>query len=330
MDQHVWNTKSELNLLVPDTDLRHMLKEKWVLAGQSKSALRTGFTMGPFHLDAGHSIFSKWEMLLISHAHADHVFSVGSFVLTGHKHGDIKRFVYAPKDSIDLVHTMCRTVACTGGSDHKPLDIKFLSAIPSNTIVWNDYAIKVIGLSHRLTSVGYCISKIVKGTHPEIKKVLMKYPAHIRSSIMRNLITGTALDNVSDEDCNILSSYEKKDLTGKYEYPQFCYVTDTSIKGVYDNIDLLCTYPIIIVECTFYGRDELEHAEKKTHIHWIHLEKLIRKYPNTLWVLIHTSQRHKNYASVVAAIHSWYDGSDRVNAIPDNVLIWESLVRPIS
>ena len=75
MDQAVWANTKKLNELVPNNE---NLTQEWSLSGASKSALRTGFKMGPFYLDAGHSVFSSWNVLLISHGHADHIFSLPS------------------------------------------------------------------------------------------------------------------------------------------------------------------------------------------------------------------------------------------------------------
>ena len=85
MDQEVWTHTNLLNPLVPNdfdsgSSKGKRLIAEWQLSGYSKSALRTGFKMGPFHLDAGHSVFGKWNAVLISHGHADHVFSFASFL----------------------------------------------------------------------------------------------------------------------------------------------------------------------------------------------------------------------------------------------------------
>ncbi len=73
MDQDVWRNAKNLNKLVPQNE---NLTQEWTLSGASKSALRTGLQNGTFYLDAGHSVFSSWDALLISHGHADHNFSL--------------------------------------------------------------------------------------------------------------------------------------------------------------------------------------------------------------------------------------------------------------
>lgn len=301
MDQHIWNEKIDLRPLVPE-GMRDRLLGNWTLSGDSRGGLRTGFKMNKFYLDAGHTVFSDWNVLLVSHGHADHVFSVGAFFLLPDLQGT---YVFAPyvKRLIDYAQGLLKLDGNTNMCRYLPTLFHDTLENISKTVVIDDhqYLVKTRQLCHRIPATGYFISQYTNRLNPlllTIKESLAN--AKKFGDLMRRINKGETYENITRD-----TMYEKVLLE------QFCYLTDTSIKGISDNIDLIQHYPIIIVECTFYDKDHVDKANQKTHIHWTQIEPYIRKYKDSLWVLIHNSTRHRNMDEIKDAI-----GTNYQDAVP--------------
>lgn len=318
MDQHVWTSTMDLRKLVP-VAMQDKLLMDWQLSGASASALRTGFKMGPFHLDAGHSVFSSWDVLLISHGHADHVFSIASFFLTEGLGPHCR--VYAPQ--VARVEKIIQSVlACNYNTDALlKLPATFCEAQPGledRIKIGNDtYMIRTRALRHKVPAVGYFVYKETKKLNPILKAIMDSMPGGGAAfgKFLSGIRSGTPY-KVEGTDMLISS----QDINQHLMMEQFCFLTDTNITGIKDNQHLIKEFPIIIVECTFYHKDDLSHAVNKKHMHWIHLYPLILQYPNSLWVLIHSSQRYKDAESIKDAIADSYKG-----AIPENCVIWSKV-----
>ena len=307
MDQAVWTNAKKLNGLVPKNE---NLTQEWSLSGASKSALRTGFKMGPFYLDAGHSVFSSWNVLLISHGHADHIFSLPSFFMVDDPKPD--RIVIGPQ--IHKIKGYAQQLLnCNYNVFDAPLNAVFHNApkIYNYRIGREQYQISIMKLVHRVPTYGYGISRLSQRINPlllELKETLSP----------RDF--GMFMASLKKKKPN-------KEIPAKYHVepeipvtlPQFCYLTDTSIKGISNHIDQIKTYPIIIVECTFYHQEDLDHAVQKQHIHWTQINPYIKSNPDNLWVLIHSSTRYNDLADIRQAVLS---NSDENREVPGNCLIW--------
>lgn len=345
MDQHVWTKKMELRKLVPKNK-KDTVKENWALSGESASALRTGFKMGHFCLDAGHSIFTNWDVLLISHGHADHIFSIASFALAAPhvsrvdtckdidiiaRAGDTidikikinadqsnKNIAYVPDDiTADGIKLMVEGMymANHGRQTTPPFEIRIPSVISKEciTIGVDKYLLEFFQLSHSRVSIGYGVHKVTKSLNPVIKALCEKYDPSMKVKIIKYI----RCSECSDLPIEIRSDIDKSGVTADtfmmdVAHPQFCYLTDTSIKAIISNIDRIREYPIIIIECTFYRDDELADAIKKTHIHYSQLLPLLLENTDNLWILIHRSQKYKSSDEIKSIL----------GTIPDNVIIW--------
>lgn len=327
MDQHVWERTEILNDKVPEGHKDRLLM-KWALSGYSKSALRTGFKLGPFRLDAGHSVFDRWEVLLISHGHADHIFSLASFFLVGSAILDGTQTVFAP--DISMIRPIADSVLqCNYNTSKFHVKGIFTDAVPGEThtveIGQDRYQIQIVKMYHSVPTVGYCVSKWTKRINPSLLPLKEKLSQRDFGTLMK-VIKTNSVTKLPSHLVGLVSGHDlptAETVTLDLCLPQFCFLTDTSIKGISENINTIKEYPIVIVECTFYHKDDLQHAAEKDHIHWVHLESFIRIYQDTLWVLIHASQRYDNRESVLEAINS--NGDSSTETEPDihrNCIIW--------
>ncbi len=321
MDQHVWDQKVHLNPLVPKPNT---IKEPYTLSGASVAAHRTGFKIGSFRLDAGHSVFDSWAILLISHGHADHTFSICSFLLADHE-GE-PRPIYTPEKTIlPLADGACSILRANYGHDFSNAEIcrrrkvQFMGASPGQTLQHDDYIISVYRMDHHVPTVGYGISKRVKGINPAIGVLLQKYPTKTMQ-IMTYLKGRNIIPELDIEDLVLLQELVGQPTEVYNTYPQFCYLTDTSIKGITDNLVQILPFPIKIVECTFYDNEDMEHAINKYHMHWNFLEPIMLQDQASLYVLIHYSKKYLDLPTIMSILERQHD---KDWTLPSNILIWQ-------
>jgi ribonuclease Z len=323
MDQNVWSYEKDLKSHVPLAK-RDLLLHDWPLSGHSKSALRTGFKMGPFHLDAGHSVFGRWNTVLISHGHADHIFSFASFFLVGSKVLDGTQTVFAPNTK--LVRAIAdATLQSNYDTQRFHVSAKFIDAAPGDVhevlIGKERYRVRILKMDHSVPTVGYCVDKWTTRMNPLLIPIKERLSARDFGLLMKALRSGSEVPPHLRAVVDSCALPDKDHITVDLCLPQFCFLTDTSINGIIWNIDVIKEYPIIIVECTFYHKDDIEHARDKQHIHWIHLESFIRIYSESLWVLIHSSSRYKTRDDVLESIQSNHN-DDKPALLYSNSMIW--------
>jgi len=304
MDAHVWKHQVSLNGLVPERSRGRLLME-WTLSGESVAALRTGFKMGPFYLDAGHSVFSQWDVTLISHGHADHIFSLGSFFLVDDGNScqrQRQRSVFCPASEVSGIQDYATALLAANRGTAVRSIAKYFQRAPEQPVEVkigkrDRYTIESFSLDHTIPSTGYGVTKVTRRLAPHYQ-------------VLREGLTDA-------EFRELISRANCADCMVDHQEPQFCYVTDTAISGVAKHIERIAQYPIILVECTFYHRDDLVQTRRKKHIHWMQILPYITEHSGSLWVLIHHSARYGSYDEIVEAI-----GTCGTAAIPSNVKIW--------
>lgn len=111
-------------------------------------------------------------------------------------------------------------------------------------------------------------------------------------------------------------------ITEKHSEPIFAFLGDTTaftLSGGEGNIWLEKKISVVITECSFLYPEHKEQANKTKHTIWSDLEPVVRKYPNTIFVLIHFSLRYKktdirsffrSMADCPTNIVVWLDGED--------------------
>ena len=128
----------------------------------------------------------------------------------------------------------------------------------------------------------------------------------------------STVPNIDAESLLILQRYIGQVIESYNLFPQFCYLKDTSLTGITDNLEAILEFPIIIVECTFYAEDDMVQAQSKFHIHWNQLEPIMTEHTSSLWVLIHHSKKYKR-EEIISLLQNKYGTSWE---LPSHILIW--------
>ncbi|KAK3399131.1 beta-lactamase-like protein [Sordaria brevicollis] len=87
-----------------------------------------------------------------------------------------------------------------------------------------------------------------------------------------------------------------QELTAPVTTPIFAFLGDTTTKTL--ESEPIKTWlerdklPVVITECSFLYEEHRAQAEKTKHTIWADLEKVVRKYPDTIFVVMHFSLRY--------------------------------------
>ena len=107
------------------------------------------------------------------------------------------------------------------------------------------------------------------------------------------------------------------DITAAHSVPIFAFLGDTTVKVLADEPEWLKQeIPVVITECSFLRDEHREQAERVKHTLWSDLEKVIRRWPKTTFVLMHFSMRYTE-----SEIRSFF--KDLPNC-PENIVVWAS------
>lgn len=321
MDQRLWKHKVVLNEL--PFSKKAMLKEPWILSGASVSAFYTGFRMGPFLLDAGHVIRGSWKTCLITHLHADHI---GGFSRLSMNPGiDASCKVYAPVQAVPLLALYNAALISANSMRQRPSELSFVGVSPGQEFTCGrDYTINAFQMDHGcMSTVGYGISRKYRSLNPIISEIAHKYDLdeqHLAETVAHRRYKTKAQNSMHfkgwPSELSATDIAQLVDIKPSAEtiLPQFCYLCDTAISAIQRQWEKIRTYPIIIIECTFYAEHHLQEAINRHHIHFLQLWPYLMQEPEILWVLVHPSNRYSQRFL------------QRVPK-PKNVLIWTHGVR---
>ncbi|KAM7189153.1 Beta-lactamase-like protein [Naviculisporaceae sp. PSN 640] len=83
------------------------------------------------------------------------------------------------------------------------------------------------------------------------------------------------------------------EITCPVTTPIFAFLGDTTARTLLDEPEWLKGgIPVVITECSFLREEHRPQAEKTRHTIWMDLERVIRKWPGTTFVLMHFSMRY--------------------------------------
>lgn len=290
-----WNHIPSINL--PNTP--------WKLMGYSVSGFNTSFCipeLGLF-LDAG--VPHRWNILyqFITHGHADHYKCLrdGLFNINP----KIKPTIVVPiviKDKIK--EDIYSGFALSKNNSNTNINNKYtmIGVKPNESIIMQiknmKWKVEIFKCNHTVPTVGFGFIELRHKLKEEYK-------------------------NLSQDELNSLRNTKIK-LTEEKEYPLFCFLGDTDHKVFYDQ--RLEKYTTIIVECTFFEKDEdrvlkkknntqseMEFdANKKKHMYWNNLKPIIQSRNTTLFILTHFSARYTQ-----KQIHDFFNSQNL-----SNIHIW--------
>ncbi|KAF4781046.1 hypothetical protein HER10_EVM0006409 [Colletotrichum scovillei] len=105
------------------------------------------------------------------------------------------------------------------------------------------------------------------------------------------------------------------ELTAPVTTPVFAFLGDTTASTLAAEPEWLSQgIPVVITECSFLYDEHDAQAEKTKHTKWKDLDKVVRKWPKTTFILTHFSMRYSN-KDVVAFFNGLEDP-------PKNIVVW--------
>jgi ribonuclease Z len=136
------------------------------------------------------------------------------------------------------------------------------------------YTVEIVECDHRVECIGYSI------TYQE-QRLLPQYQS-LEKAALKDLFQTYRKEGRSMEEL-------KETVTT----PLLCFLGDTTHKLFDNHPEIFQTHHTIVIECTFFEPGHLEKAEEYKHMHWSYLLPMIERYPETRFLIIHTSLRYK-------------------------------------
>lgn len=279
------------------------------IRGNSVAADYTGFEIperGIF-FDAGIATHRIASLIAITHCHADHICNINKILTNfigseGNKKENNKVTILVPasrgkRNTAELlrnhINSFFQLNMCTNSTNiNKYIDI-----------------VEMRGLSEELSKKK---KKKMIAAGIELKD---EEPSTFEITLSNTLYVFEAIDCYhSVPTISYLLSHKKNKLKREYaelsreeiitlkkqkikvdeirKEPVMAFICDSSILVLEKNPHVF-EYPIVMIECTFILPEDVDEAVKKRHIHWLHLEPYVKKYPNIKFILFHFSSKHK-------------------------------------
>ncbi|KAK2057065.1 hypothetical protein LY76DRAFT_117939 [Colletotrichum caudatum] len=292
---------------------------QYVLTGKSRAAWHTSFVIPQLNLllDAGLVVNNlRPKHIFITHGHADHCLLIPAFTKREDP-PDVFCPVEMKKALEDFI--LAKTLLNRGGlytSDDAeslglPLDGEgvddegrtegeraFLGTQKTTAVRHGDVVplrrlkgmnATVVRCDHNVPSVGYVFTTTTHKLRPE-------YAA----------LPGPELKGLR------LSGVE---LTAPVTTPVFAFLGDTTAATLAAEPEWLRRgIPVVITECSFLYDEHDAQAEKTKHTKWKDLDKVVRKWPKTTFILTHFSMRYSNKDVV-----EFFKGLEDA---PTNIVVW--------
>ena len=271
-------------------------REKLTLIGHSRAADATAFYIPELsiYLDAGAKVHtSRPTHVFITHGHSDH-----SYSMTGLVSRAKPPTVYIPADTAPLLEGYL--FASQQLSNAAPMTVE---EYDTNHIIKGvqagetfslggkaGYEVDVITCDHSCPCVGYLFYKTTTPLKAEYRGLPGKELKRLKD-------TGT-------------------EITESVRQPLFAFLGDTTAATMAESPEWLVNMPVVVTECTFLEEKHRANAEKTKHTLWTDLEPVVRRHPNTTFILTHFSHQY-NDTEVV-------DFFGKLESPPVNIVVWIS------
>jgi len=247
------------------------------LIGNSRAADCTTFTIPELRvaLDAGIMPNKKSDNIFITHVHSDHCYA-----LPYHRSRTSCPTTYCPASSVEHLKlymdaSQALSLNCTmeemftmKKESRHAAEISYIGVnageeflVDKKRSIW----VRTYDMDHGVACVGYEFS-IVK------KKLKEEYTG----------LKGREIGKLKKQGIEIT-----KDVRTTI----FTFLGDTTCEALRQNPEILNT-PILIIECSFLEDDQALNAARSKHVHWPNLREYVKENPDTLFILIHFSQRY--------------------------------------
>lgn len=277
------------------------------LSGYSRCAENTGFFCKELDMafDAGIQMNPKPAYICLSHLHNDHMCAINKLLIDNSKNPiifipDNDKFEFLLRETLKLIFLSSKCIHPSSDKAKEP-DFKYPYRIvrlkvgqtyklDNESQTGLGYYVEGLPSSHGVISISFGLFHMRNRCKKEYQSLQKKDYAKLRK-----------------DGIEFMESYRKN---------LFCYMSDTNQEPFTgsDN-NLIFAYDTIIVECTFLEECDLAHAKKKSHMHWNHLQKIIKNHPEHKFILIHFSKKYS-----WAEIKEFFD---KIHAkTPLNITIW--------
>jgi ribonuclease Z len=108
------------------------------------------------------------------------------------------------------------------------------------------------------------------------------------------------------------------EITAPVSTPVFAFLGDTTARTLADEEGpcrrwLEQGVKVVITECSFLYEEHRGQAERTRHTVWGDLEPVVRRWPGTVFVLMHFSMRYSD-----EEVREFFRGRE----VPGNVVVW--------
>lgn len=202
------------------------------------------------------------DMMLVSHAHMDHVAGLGYYLSQRHFQGMKPGTVFLPRQlekpvddllrawqQVERQQTPYTLVPMSPGQDYE---------------VRRDFVIRPVATHHGSPSLGYVLINVREKLRPEYLSLTGEQLAELRKQGI--------------------------DIQYKLEVPLIAYLGDTSYGEVFDNPDVMKAQ-VLLCECTFFDPTHRAKAKAGKHLHIEEFAKVVEKSQNDAIVILHVSRR---------------------------------------
>lgn len=277
------------------------------ISGYSRAAENTGFYCPELGIafDGGLPMNDKPSVICLTHLHNDHMCELHKMLIDNSKCPIIiipnndkfekllcttLKYIYMASKFIHPDSPKGRDPKTTYSYKIFKLDVG--SSYKFKETTQGDYYIEGIPSNHGVVSMSF-------GVYQNRKRCKLEY------------------QNLSSDEYKKLK-LDGIEFTEFYKFPIVCYMSDTSCKSLTSPLsNLIYSYSIVMIECTFLEDCDLPNAKKKSHIHWSQLVPVIKQNPSIKFILTHFS---KKYTWI--EIKSFFDLYQKTNEYIPNILLW--------
>lgn len=281
-----------------------------VLTGKSRAAWHTSFVIPQLNLllDAGLCVNNlRPKHIFLTHGHSDHTLLSPAFV----KREDPPDVVCpAEMEEVFDAFVLAKTMLNLGGlvemesesSDdsgtvspsrnplrdtHITHPVRHGDVVPLRRL--KDMTATVFDCDHSVPCVGYVFSQTSHKLKPEY--------ASLKGPQLKALRQAGEI------------------LTNEHRTPVFAFLGDTTAATLAAQPEWLRNgIPVVITECSFLYEEHRVHAVRTKHTLWSDLEKVVRKWPKTTFVITHFSLRYKH-----SDVRLFFQQMENP---PSNIVVW--------